>query len=96
MANSYTKKNPHYASYANTLSTPHPTLNSAMAMLFERLILKSKLATLLDLFLDQCLYKTFVLMLQEFPCVAKQYLVCTSLKLPTCICCKYSSIVHIN
>ena len=35
---------------------PHPTLNSAaIAMLFERVIMKSKLATLLDLFLDQCL-----------------------------------------
>ena len=35
---------------------PHPAINSAaIAMLFERFILTFKLATLLDLFLYQCL-----------------------------------------
>ena len=43
----------HYASKANTLSTP--TLNSAaIKMFFESLILKPKPATLLDIFLGQC------------------------------------------
>ena len=59
---SHTPYQEHIESMLHTMQ-PRPTLcqpstlnSAAMAMLFERFILKSILATLLDLFLYQCLF----------------------------------------